>query len=361
MHKIFLPLQKIDEERRLVVGRAIQESVDRTNEIIDYATAKPAFEAWSKQFEEMTGGLSKGNVRLMHSPKHVAGKVVDISFNDDEKAIDVVAKIVDDDAWRKCCEGVLTGFSVGGGYGKKWKDPDSGATRYTPVVQEISLVDLPCIKEARIVDLMKADGSIEHIRLTGRARTFEEVLAERPRSFEEVLAGGDPTSTFSGPRTFEEVMLAKKAPRVLRAAAVPFKRAWRAVGRFGERTGAIAGMASAPRDADLASIVVRGARGAQVGRKAAQAATAGAGLGVAGYAGVAGANRIRQSRQLSEAEQRQREAAARASAEKRRAKTASVMREFKEGRLRSSSGQPVTDRKQALAIALSEARRAERA
>lgn len=35
-----------------------------------------------------------------------------------------------------------------------------------------------------------------------------------------------------------------------------------------------------------------------------------------------------------------------------------VMREFKGGKLRSSSGQKVTNQKQALAIALSEARRA---
>jgi hypothetical protein len=39
-------------------------------------------------------------------------------------------------------------------------------------------------------------------------------------------------------------------------------------------------------------------------------------------------------------------------------KIAKVMREFKRGKLKSSSGNPVQDRDQALAIALSEARRA---
>jgi hypothetical protein len=38
-------------------------------------------------------------------------------------------------------------------------------------------------------------------------------------------------------------------------------------------------------------------------------------------------------------------------------KVATVMREFKQGKLRSSSGQKVRDRKQAIAIALSEAYR----
>lgn len=38
-------------------------------------------------------------------------------------------------------------------------------------------------------------------------------------------------------------------------------------------------------------------------------------------------------------------------------KVRKVMREFKQGKLRSSSGQKVVDRKQAIAIALSEANR----
>jgi hypothetical protein len=39
-------------------------------------------------------------------------------------------------------------------------------------------------------------------------------------------------------------------------------------------------------------------------------------------------------------------------------KVEKVMHEFKEGELKSSNGQPVTGRKQAIAIGLSEARRA---
>lgn len=41
----------------------------------------------------------------------------------------------------------------------------------------------------------------------------------------------------------------------------------------------------------------------------------------------------------------------------KRNKVRTVMREFKQGKLRSSSGKKVVDRKQALAIALSEASR----
>ena len=46
------------------------------------------------------------------------------------------------------------------------------------------------------------------------------------------------------------------------------------------------------------------------------------------------------------------------SSDKGKAKVGKVMKEFKEGSLKSSSGKKVTKRKQAVAIALSEAREA---
>jgi hypothetical protein len=48
--------------------------------------------------------------------------------------------------------------------------------------------------------------------------------------------------------------------------------------------------------------------------------------------------------------------AKKAAASKAKTKTHKVMKEYKEGTLKSSSGQKVTKRKQAVAIALSEAR-----
>ncbi|WP_372395290.1 hypothetical protein ABMY26_06690 (plasmid) [Azospirillum sp. HJ39] len=154
----FVQLVKVDEERRLIHGRAVQEVPDRSREILDYESAKPAFLEWSKACEDATAGLSKGNVRVMHG-KSVAGKVVDIAFNDDEKAIDIVVKVVDDNEWRKCLEGCYTGFSVGGSYAKKWQDGEF--TRYTPRVTEVSLVDRPCIPTAKFFSIHKADGSVE--------------------------------------------------------------------------------------------------------------------------------------------------------------------------------------------------------
>ena len=184
---IFIPLVKIDEEKRLVYARAAQEVPDKAGEIMDYATARPAFESWSKGYVDATGGLSKGNVRVMHQ-KHVAGKVAELSFNDADKAVDVCMKIVDDGDWKKCLEGAYTGVSVGGGYAKKWKD--GGLTRYTPDVRELSLVDNPCIPTARIVELVKMDGAVEQLTLRGVVRTFGEMWTERPLTFAEMAAAG---------------------------------------------------------------------------------------------------------------------------------------------------------------------------
>jgi hypothetical protein len=216
MHAIFpggaqamgfiVPLTKIDAANRLVYGRAAQEVPDRANEIMDYATAKPEFEAWSKSMELASGGLSKGNVRAMHQKDKAVGKLIDIKFNDDEKAIDICAKIVDPVEFEKCLEGVYTGFSVGGAYaGPKWADPTNPALkRYTPRPREMSLVDLPCIPTAGFAELVKMDGGIEQLRLVGRIRTFADLWAEeqaaqaaQPATFAKAWAGR--------PKTFAEM------------------------------------------------------------------------------------------------------------------------------------------------------------
>lgn len=176
-----IPLTKLDVERRLVIGRAAQEIPDKAREIMDYESAKPAFMEWSKGFESASGGLSKGNLRVMHT-RTVAGKVVDLQFNDTEKSVEVVAHVVDPVEWDKCLKGVYTGFSIGGGYAAKWKDGD--LTRYTPRIAELSLVDSPCMPSARFAELVKADGATEQLELRGRgAMTFAEIQAARPRTF----------------------------------------------------------------------------------------------------------------------------------------------------------------------------------
>jgi hypothetical protein len=162
---IFAQITKVDEEKRLVFGRAAQEMVDKSDEVMDYLSSKPHFEAWSAEIAKDTGGKSMGNVRAMHG-KVSAGKLTQIDFNDADKAIDVVAKIVDDQEWKKVNEGCYTGFSIGGSYvGPKTVEKSDGkdVTRYTAKPTEISLVDRPCIPSAKFFEVQKADGAVEKV------------------------------------------------------------------------------------------------------------------------------------------------------------------------------------------------------
>jgi hypothetical protein len=172
---LFLPLAKVDLDRRLVTGVATAETPDRSGEIFDYASSKPYFEKWSAEAAAATGGKSFGAVRAMHTPI-AAGKLTDIAFDDDAKRITVVAKIVDDDQWRKVQEGVYTGFSQGGRYVKRWADGDSGLTRYTADPHEISLVDLPCVPDATF-DVVK-DGMVEKRSFASRPEANDPADAD---------------------------------------------------------------------------------------------------------------------------------------------------------------------------------------
>lgn len=157
----FAQIRKVDEEKRLVFGRLAHESVDKSDEVMDYASSKPYFQKWSSDIAKDTGGQSLGNLRAMHG-KVAAGKFVQVDFNDAEKAIDVVAKVVDDNEWKKVVEGVYTGFSIGGSYvgaSKVEKVDGREVKRYTANPTEGSLVDRPCIPTAKFFEVRKADGS----------------------------------------------------------------------------------------------------------------------------------------------------------------------------------------------------------
>jgi hypothetical protein len=164
--RIFAQLRKVDLETRRVWGRATQEVPDRANEIFDYESSKPNFAKWSADIAKATEAagqeVSLGNIREMHG-KVAAGKVVEIDFNDAEKAIDIVTEIVDDAAWDKVKKGVYTGFSIGGKYVKKWKDESVATlTRFTADPVEISLVDLACVPSATF-SMVKAAGVAEDV------------------------------------------------------------------------------------------------------------------------------------------------------------------------------------------------------
>ncbi|MFN3077783.1 MAG: hypothetical protein ABT940_13075 [Alphaproteobacteria bacterium] len=154
---VFARLTKVDESRQEVWGRVADEAPDRKNEILDYESSKPHFLAWSEEFRKATEGKSLGNLRVMHQ-RLAAGIVTDLWFDDVAKTIDVVAQVIDPGEWQKVLAGVYTGLSVGGDYGRKWRE--GKYMRYTAIPNEISLVDNPAIPSARFT-LVKMDGSEE--------------------------------------------------------------------------------------------------------------------------------------------------------------------------------------------------------
>lgn len=177
--KIFIPITKVDVVKREVYGVMAEEAVDKSGEVFDYASSKPLVQKWSEQFEKATAGKSYGNVRIQHGSA-VAGKISAIEFDDVNKCIPIVAKVVDDNAWKMVEEGVFTGFSIGGKYKKRWTDGQ--VTRYTAEPSEVSLVDNPCMYGA-LFTAVKADGAQEMRKFIGRVKksmwdvgTFASIL-----------------------------------------------------------------------------------------------------------------------------------------------------------------------------------------
>lgn len=154
--RIFVPINKIDEEQRLVYGTVAAEVLDNSGEMFDYEGSKPYFEKWSANAHATSGGKSKGNLRVMHTSK-VAGVVSDLGFDDDARIIEACAKVIDDDEWKMVKAGGYTGFSMGGRYVSRATKSD-GVKTYVADPVEISLVDKPCIPTATF-SVVKADGT----------------------------------------------------------------------------------------------------------------------------------------------------------------------------------------------------------
>lgn len=181
--KTFIPITKVDETRREVWGVAAEEAVDARGEMMDYALSKPNFLEWSAQIQKATNGASLGNVRAMHQPI-AAGKLIDISFDDEVKKINVGAKIVDDNEWKKVVEGVYTGFSIGGHYGKQ--KFESGVLKYEAIPAEISIVDNPCMKGATFT-MVKSDGANEEVPFSTTVDGDSDVSANLSQAVHSLL------------------------------------------------------------------------------------------------------------------------------------------------------------------------------
>jgi phage head maturation protease len=141
--KIFLPIAKVDAERREVWGYASTEARDDQGEIIKRDALVGALGDYMKF----------ANIREMHQLSAV-GVAKEAAV--DDKGLYVGAKIVDDQAWQKVVEGVYKGYSIGGRVTKR--DPVDAKIITGVVLNEISLVDRPANPEA-VFDYWRAAGA----------------------------------------------------------------------------------------------------------------------------------------------------------------------------------------------------------
>lgn len=153
----FFALTKVDEAQRIVYGLVTAEREDKEGETCHYDSTVPQYKAVNDEMGKATDGQNIMPLREMHQLKAIgAGK--SIEFDDSTKEIRMSFKVVDDDAWKKVCEKVLTGFSQGGRYLKRWTE--GGKKYYTAEPGEVSLVDNPCLRGA-VIEYAKADGTVE--------------------------------------------------------------------------------------------------------------------------------------------------------------------------------------------------------
>lgn len=150
---VFVPICKIVENKDgsvTVRGTLAVEEPDIVNEIWDYETSKPYMLKWNTFFNEHTEGVSQGNLRAMHRPVS-AGMFTEMAYDDERKAVDVVALVNDKDECKKVKARNYTGFSIGAKYVKKWKDPVRNfLTRWTGDPFEGSLADMPAMPSATL-------------------------------------------------------------------------------------------------------------------------------------------------------------------------------------------------------------------
>lgn len=144
----YAPIEKTNDEQRMVFGYASTEAVDSQGEVVKKAALKKAIADY----------MQFANIREMHQASAV-GKTKQADIN--SKGLYIAAKIIDDNAWRKVKEGVYNGFSIGG----KVKTMEDNAITDL-VLSEISLVDRPANPEAvfdvwKMADVKKREFSTE--------------------------------------------------------------------------------------------------------------------------------------------------------------------------------------------------------
>lgn len=200
--QVFLPIAKVDEKKRTVSGYASTPTKDSDGEIVTLEAVRSALPDY----------MTWGNIREMHALKAVG---VAKEANMDTKGLFLTAKIVDDNAWNKCLEGVYKGFSIGGR--KLAKEGD----KITEIeLTEVSVVDRPANPDCKIT---LAKSRKEHaegylVKPKSEKTSEQKALVKMARAVELLAKDGPPAAHdgFSLPapvdKTIPETTIPAKEP-----------------------------------------------------------------------------------------------------------------------------------------------------
>jgi HK97 family phage prohead protease len=181
---VFLPLEKVDREQRLVYGYASTEARDSQGEIVTRAAIEAALPAY----------MEYANIREMHQLSAVG---VVKSAGLDDKGLLLEAKVVDDAAWEKVREGVYKGLSIGGRVTKRDALNKSIITGVD--LTEISLVDRPANPEA-LIAAYKAAGAADVADKIEKAALIEKAGARNSKADLERIQNMHDTAVELGAR-----------------------------------------------------------------------------------------------------------------------------------------------------------------
>jgi hypothetical protein len=150
---IYADFAKVDVAQRTIFGYASTPTRDQQGEIITLDAVRKA----------LPGYLKYPAVRVMHQPVAVGTGIEAVV---DGKGLWFGAKIVDDDAWKKCISTppVYRGFSMGGKITKR--DPDDRSIATEIRLDEVSLVDRPANPDAQFSLIKRAGDGLLHVQPT---------------------------------------------------------------------------------------------------------------------------------------------------------------------------------------------------
>ena len=213
-----IPLVKVEEGPNglaIAYGLATSEAIDSDRERCNYPGTKPYYQKWAEKAIATTTAagqqVSCGNIRVMHTGT-LGGKATGLTFDDDRKQVWIKTEAADMAVSDLLRRGILTSFSQGGTYVRKFHGGPDGCgsditeKSYCPTCQkdlpvvdyiaeisEVSYVDLPANPEATF-SYVKADKSIELRKFADPAAVTAAIASLAKSAKTKRVAGEDLTA-----------------------------------------------------------------------------------------------------------------------------------------------------------------------